>query len=115
MGSDVRIRCLVKSDVNSTGINAFRWNYKKGKHKTSKTIEIPITVGYYYLRHFTLGNISNSHISLFSDSTVTGVDTSNLLILGLEPGDSKNYTCIPYTGAIRNSKYSTSYTHYVVG
>lgn len=51
----------------------------------------------------------------FSDSTVTGTDTNILLILGLEPGDSKNYTCIPTTDAVGGTKNGTSYKHYVVG
>ncbi|XP_022182330.1 uncharacterized protein LOC111042121 isoform X2 [Myzus persicae] len=49
-----------------------------------------------------------------TNSTITGNDTNILLILGLEPGDSNNYTCIPTTDGVENSKNVTSYKHYVV-
>ncbi|XP_025190793.1 uncharacterized protein LOC112591252 [Melanaphis sacchari] len=80
VGSDAKVKCLING--NGTTISAFKWDFKKGKHKTN--------------------------------STVTGTDTSILLILGLEPGDSKNYTCIPTIDVVGNSKNGTSYKHYVV-
>lgn len=49
------------------------------------------------------------------DSTVTGTDTSHLLILGLEPRDSKNYTCVPSMDVEGKLKNGSSYTHYVIG
>lgn len=53
---------------------------------------------------------------LFLDSTITGVDMNNLLILHLESGDSKNYTCVPTTELVENSKtIKNAYTHYVIG
>jgi hypothetical protein len=33
----------------------------------------------------------------------------------MEPGDSKNYTCIPTTDVVGNSKNGSSYKHYVIG
>ncbi|XP_029346458.1 uncharacterized protein LOC115034267 [Acyrthosiphon pisum] len=50
-----------------------------------------------------------------TNSTVTGADTNILLILGLEPGDSNNYTCIPTMDAVGGTRNGTSYKHYVVG
>ncbi|KAF0723256.1 Ig-like domain-containing protein [Aphis craccivora] len=47
-----------------------------------------------------------------TNSMVVGTDTNILLILGLEPGDSKNYTCIPTM--VGDSRSSTSYRHDVV-
>ncbi|CAI6363057.1 unnamed protein product [Macrosiphum euphorbiae] len=63
-------------------MNAFKWDFKKGKNTTN--------------------------------STITGADTNILLILGLEPGDSNNYTCIPTMDAAGGTRNGTSYKHYVV-
>ncbi|XP_026818813.1 uncharacterized protein LOC113557470 [Rhopalosiphum maidis] len=49
-----------------------------------------------------------------TNSTVTGTDMNILLILGMEPGDSKNYTCIATTDVVGNSKNGSSYKHYVI-
>ncbi|KAE9539672.1 hypothetical protein AGLY_004924, partial [Aphis glycines] len=78
VGSDAKVPCVING--NGTRMNAFKWDFKKDKHKTN--------------------------------STVVGTDTNILLILGLEPGDSKNYTCIPKM--VGDSKNGTSYKHYVV-
>lgn len=44
------------------------------------------------------------------------MDMNNLLILHLESGDSKNYTCMPTTELVENSKtIKNAYTHYVIG
>ncbi|CAH1736758.1 unnamed protein product [Aphis gossypii] len=78
VGNDAKVPCVING--NGTKMNAFKWDFKKDKHKTN--------------------------------STVVGTDTNILLILGLEPGDSKNYTCIPKM--VGDSKNGTSYKHYVV-
>lgn len=51
----------------------------------------------------------------FSDSTITGINMNSLLILGLEPEDSKNYTCIISNNGIKSKKKENSYKHYVIG
>jgi len=51
----------------------------------------------------------------FSDSTVSGTDMNNLLILRLNPRDSKNYTCLPNAGTVENSTNVKPYTHHVIG
>ncbi|CAH1736627.1 unnamed protein product [Aphis gossypii] len=80
VGSDAKVQCVING--NGTKMNAFKWDFKKGKHKTN--------------------------------STVTGTDTNMLLILGLEPGDSKNYTCTPTMDMVGGSKNGTFYKHYVL-
>uniref|UniRef100_A0A2S2NBE5 Ig-like domain-containing protein n=1 Tax=Schizaphis graminum TaxID=13262 RepID=A0A2S2NBE5_SCHGA len=52
-----------------------------------------------------------------TNSTVTGTDSNILLILAMEPGDSKNYTCMPKTDVVGDSKNGSSYKqykHYVI-
>ncbi|XP_060853047.1 uncharacterized protein LOC132930939 isoform X2 [Rhopalosiphum padi] len=52
-----------------------------------------------------------------TNSTVTGTDTNILLILAMEPGDSKNYTCLPKIDVVGDSKNGSSnkqYKHYVI-
>lgn len=75
-------------------------------------IYIYILIPYY--RHI-VNAVSLQHY-LFSDSTITGTDMNNLLILHLESGDSKNYTCRPITEVVEHSKTNKNvYTHYVIG
>ncbi|XP_026804415.1 uncharacterized protein LOC113547993 [Rhopalosiphum maidis] len=83
VGSDTKVQCVING--NGTKMNSFKWDFKRGKHKTN--------------------------------STVTGTDTNILLILAMEPGDSKNYTCIPKTDVVGDSKNGASnkqYKHYVI-
>ncbi|XP_025407615.1 uncharacterized protein LOC112681585 [Sipha flava] len=49
-----------------------------------------------------------------TNSTIIGNNTINLSILGLEPADSKNYTCTPETDDAKNAKTNNSYRHYVI-
>lgn len=51
----------------------------------------------------------------FSDSTVVGSNTNILMILGLDPKDSKNYTCIVSTIDATEKTAETSYKHHVIG
>ncbi|KAF0770719.1 Ig-like domain-containing protein [Aphis craccivora] len=85
VGSDNKVPCRINGNI--TRMNAFKWDFKNNKHKTIHIVGI--------------------------DSTVVGTDTNILLILGLEPKDSKNYTRI--RTMVGDSKNSTSYKHDVVG
>lgn len=49
------------------------------------------------------------------DSTITGLNTNTMIILGLDSKDSKNYTCIVSTIDANEKTVETSYKHQIIG
>lgn len=49
------------------------------------------------------------------DSTIAGSNTNTLMILGLDPKDSKNYTCVMSTIDTNEKAEEMSYKHHIIG
>lgn len=112
VGSDVRVQCLINSDGKNTEIKSFKWDYTTSKNKISKITEKSSTF------EKVMYCLSRKYICVFfffSDSKITSTGMNNLFISGMGPKDSKNYTCLPDTDTVSNSKSDRPYTHNVIG